>query len=273
MTEFRLLQDVYAASPGAPQPLKALVTALVRAQQFDRAVAFLQTVLEKNPTNAEALVLLGSTELQRNAPDKAQKSFATAIERQPKNMIGYQALAEFYLAQKKVDDAQQVIKAALKEAPDNIAMRITMAGALEIKGDYEAAIREYEAVLKEQSGSMIAANNLANLLSEHRTDPASLDRAYSIAAMLRKSQVPQFKDTLGWIYYRKGEHKAAIVLLEEAVAALPNFPQIRYHLGMSYIATGETAKASEQLKKALEQASADEQIGNKVREALKKLGS
>jgi len=46
--------------------------------------------------------------------------------------------------------------------------------------------------------------------------PASLDRAYTIAAGLRKAQVPQFKDTLGWVHYQRGEHKAALPLLRKA---------------------------------------------------------
>src|SRR3974390_2448608 len=98
---------------------------------------------------------------------------------------------------------------------------------------------------------MIVANNLAILISDHYTDQASLDRAYSLAAMLRKSQIPSFKDTLGWIYYLRGDYKNATELLEQAAAAMPNRAVVQYHLGMSYANSGQTAKASEQFKKAL----------------------
>ena len=40
-------------------------------------------------------------------------------------------------------------------------------------------------------------------------------------------------------------------MLEEAAAALPDRALVQYHLGMSYVATGQLAKASEQFKKAL----------------------
>ena len=43
--------------------------------------------------------------------------------------------------------------------------------------EYEAATSEYEHIVSKQPGSMIAANNLASLLSNHRTDKASLERA------------------------------------------------------------------------------------------------
>lgn len=264
-----VLQGAYAATPGAVQPMFALVNALIRAQKVDRAVAFLQTVLEKDAANAEAHVLLGSTYLLRNAPDQAAKSFETAIARQPKNMIGYRALADLQLRQNKIDDALKTVGAGLREQPDSFVMRLMLASVRELKGENESAIAVYEQLLKEQSGSMIVTNNLASLLSEHRADKASLERAYSLAAGLRKAQVPQFKDTLGWVHYQRGEHKAAAALLEEAVTELPDIALVQYHLGMNYAALGETAKASEHLRKALELAPARGGVEEKIRAALK----
>src|SRR4029453_11796212 len=108
---------------------------------------------------------------------------------------------------------------------------------------------------------------------DYRTDTASLDRAYAIAAGLRKAQVPQFKDTLGWVHHQRGEHKVALPLLEEAATELPNIALIRYHLGVTYAAVGDNGKAAEQLRKALELAASDNQLGEKVKVALKKMGS
>jgi len=49
---------------------------------------------------------------------------------------------------------------------------------------------------------------------------------------------------------------------------LPNMALVRYHLGMNYIALSEPAKAEDQFKKALEQASSNPELGNKIRTAL-----
>jgi tetratricopeptide (TPR) repeat protein len=207
-----------------------------------------------------------------NQPDQALKNFTAAIEKQPKNASGYLALATLYANQKKDDEALKVLHAALKEQPDNASLQLTLAGVLEQKGDYEAAISQYENMLDKQSGNMIVANNLASLLSDHRSDKASLDKAQTLAASLRKSPVPQFKDTLGWVSYREGDYKSAVSLVEEAAAELPGQAQVRYHLGMSYIATGELAKASDQFKKALD-LSPDAGLAEQIREALKKTGA
>ena len=127
-------------------------------------MSFLQKVLTENPANAEAHVLLGSVQLLKNAPDQAVQSFRAAIEQQPKDTAGYRALANFYLGNKDFDEAEKVIRASLQEQPDSFAMHLTYAGLLEQKGDYKAAIAEYEILLKQDPGSLIAANNLASLL-------------------------------------------------------------------------------------------------------------
>jgi len=251
------------------QPMANLVSMLVRAQKLDQAVSFLQSALKTNPANAEAHVLLGSVQLLKNAPDQAVQSFRTAIERQPKDMNGYKALADFYLRDKNFDDAEKVIRAALREQPDSFGMHLTYAGLLEQKGDYETAVAEYENLLKQNPGSLIVANNLASLISNHRTDKASLERANSLAAALRKSQIPSFKDTLGWLDYLRGDYKSATGLLEEAAAAMPNRPLVQYHLGMSYAASGQVAKANEKFKKALELAP-DTALQEKINAAQKK---
>ena len=263
------LQSAVAAEPSAVQPMVALVTALVQAKQTDRAIAFLQTVLQTNPANAEALVLLGSIQLTKNAPDQAIATFNTAITKQPKDVIGYRALADLYVRQKNNDAALKVIQAGLKQMPDNVALHMSMAGIFELNQNYDGAISEYQYVLTQQPGSLIAANNLASMLADHRTDKASLDQAQTLAASLRRSPIPQFKDTLGWVDYRQGDYKAAIPLLEAAANALPDLPLIHYHLGMAYAASGQMAKATEQFKAALGKAPTDE-LAEKIKTGLKK---
>jgi tetratricopeptide (TPR) repeat protein len=265
-------QNAYNAAPTAAQPINSLVGAFLKANKRDQATAFLKSVLAKNPADANALVLLASTQLSSGSADQAHKSFLAAVNAQPKQIVGYQALAEFYLGQKKYDEAIKVVRTGLQQQPGSMALHMTLAGALERKGDFEAAISEYELMVDKQPGNLIVANNLASLLLDRRTDKASLKKAQSLAAALRKSQIPQFKDTLGWLSYLQGDYRTAVSLSEEAAAALPDQASVRYHLGMSYISTNQLDKASEQLKKALELAPNNELAGA-IRNALEKAGS
>ena len=66
--------------------------------------------------------------------------------------------------------------------------------------------------------------------------------------------------------------KARLGLLEEAAAALPDRPMVQYHLGATYIAIGQPAKAADQLKKALA-LSPDSSLQEKIKAAQKKAAS
>ena len=228
-----------------------LVRAYLDAKETDKAVSFLNDILKSDSDNAEAYVLLGSVALADGVPDQAMKDFVKATEKQPKNGVGYRAIADLDLREKNTGAALAALRAGLQQQPNSITLHMALASVLERVGQYEASIAEYENVLTLQPGSMIAANNLASLLVDHRTDKASLERAQSVAAILQQSQVPQFKDTLGWVSYRTGDFETAVSLLEQAVTELPDQALVHYHLAMSYAATHQAAKASIEFKAAL----------------------
>ena len=265
-------QNAYKATPSAAQPLDSLVGALVKLNRKDQAITFLKSVLAKNPNDANALALVGSIQLSRGAVDEARRNFIAAVKAQPNEIVGYHALADLYISQKKYDEAIKTVRSGIEQRPEATSFHMILASIFEQKADYESAISEYQSLLEKEPGNLIAANNLASLLLDHRSDSASLKRAQSLAAFLRKTNVPQFKDTLGWASYHQGDYRNAVSLAEEASAALPDEAVVRYHLGMSYIATGQLRKASEQLKTALGLAS-NTPLAGQIRSALEKTGS
>jgi tetratricopeptide (TPR) repeat protein len=265
-------QNAYDAAPTAVQPMYALVRAYLAAQKPDQAIAFLQSVLKASPANAEAYVLLGSVQLAEKQPLQAQQSFMMAIQKQPKDAVGYRALTNFYILQKDYDAALKTTNDGLKEQPSSAGLHLALADVLERKGDYEGAITQYENLIKQDPGSIIVANDLASLLSDHRTDKASLDHAKELAASLQKSPVPQFKDTLGWADYRQGDYQAALALIQAAALALPNVALIRYHLGMTYAAVGQTGNAAKEFDAAMSHAP-EPDLAAKIRAAQAKVGT
>jgi tetratricopeptide (TPR) repeat protein len=72
-----------------------------------------------------------------------------------------------------------------------------------------------------------------------------------LAKRFQRSDIPQFKDTLGWATYRIGKPGDAAQLLEDATKRLPDLPVFRYHLGMSYLAMKKPEAARKELEKAL----------------------
>ena len=215
------------------------------------------------------LVLLGRTQVAEGKSEEAEKSFKAAITLQPKDEVGYDALSALYADQKNYSQANDVIQAGLKELPDRLSLRLTSAGLLIRKGDNQAAIAAYEAILKDQPNSLLAVNNLVSLLLDNRSDKASLERAADLASRLKNANVPQFQDTVGWAQYKSGNATEAAKILEDAASKSPNVAALRYHLGMSYVAIGQPAKAAEQFKAALALEPDGTDLKEKIRTAIK----
>jgi tetratricopeptide (TPR) repeat protein len=96
---------------------------------------------------------------------------------------------------------------------------------------------------------VVALNNLAYYLASENADEA-LKFAQQAAELAPDS--PYVQDTLGWIYYRKGLYSSAIRYLKTAVAKEPN-PRRQFHLGMSYLKSGDRGLGQSLVQTALRQ--------------------
>ena len=196
---------------------------------------------------------MGSCLCATKKPNDAEAAFKAAIEKDPNAAIGYSALGEFY-GSKHFDQALDTLPRRIKHQTNDNVLHLLLAMTLELSGQYDAAIT-IEAMLVVDPHSTIAANNLASLLADHSQDPASLDKAYAIANRFADSDVPQFVDTLGWIYYLKGKYDQALLLLKKAADKAPDGNPttgiMQFHLAMVYKELGLTDKARETLQKAI----------------------
>jgi cellulose synthase operon protein C len=266
------LEAAHAAAPDVTQPVVLLVARYIQVGQPDKAELLLQGMLKKYPANAQLLVMMGQTKLSQNKNEEAVQSFRLAISKQPKDATGYISLYDFYLRQKNYPAAIEIVKAGLDEQPSNLHLRLASAALAFLTQDYEAAISQYELILKEQPNSLMVINNLVSLLLDYRSDKESVDRAIGLANQLKGSNVPQYQDKIGWAEYTRGDFQKSVAVLQEAEAKLPDSANVRYHLGMSYLATGESEKASEQLKAALELEVDETPLKQKIRSAIKRAG-
>ncbi len=230
--------------------LPDLIGSYVRAGRQDAAISHLQGLLKENPDDVQARILLGTVLASTNKMDEAEEAFKAAAAAD-KSTVGKTALAQFYLSSGKFDQAEQAVRAGLDVDPKNVALRMLLTTVYQVEGRFDDAIAEFEAMFKEDPESTIVANDLASLLSERRGDEKSLDRAFEIAQRFRSSEIPQYKDTLGWIYYLRGQYASALPLLTSASSSLPTVGLIHYHLGMVFKAQNQTERAIASLEQAL----------------------
>ncbi|HUQ38257.1 MAG TPA: tetratricopeptide repeat protein [Aestuariivirga sp.] len=267
------LKSAQTAAPNSPQPIHSLVAAYVEAGKMSEAENFLKSILSANQNNAEAHALLGSLKFRQKLPKEAEASFKMAIERQPANPMGYVALAKLYLSQSQALEAKAVLNAGRAKVPNDLAINLLLAGLFELKYETEKAIAIYEEQLKATPDAVIVINNLASLLADYRTDPQSLERAHQLAQRLEAVDIPSFKDTVGWVAFRKGDYRNALLNLEQAAEKLPDIALIKYHLAMTYLALKRNSDAKDQLAKAEALLKGDDPLKEKIRVAFASLNA
>ncbi len=73
-------------------------------------------------------------------------------------------------------------------------------------------------------------------------------------------------DSLGWIYYKKGDLERALELLLKAARLTSNDPEVMEHIGDVYTEKGQLKKALDYYKKGLEIAEGvDDEIADKLK--------
>jgi cellulose synthase operon protein C len=255
----KVLLDAATASPETPQAKFTLVRGYLAAKKFPQAEEYLKTILAAEPDNAEARSLLGIVQFNLNQKEAAKQSFEAALVSDQKNTLAVRALADFHVRENQPDLAIAVLRKGLEASPRDMGLRFSLASLNERTGNVDAAIAVYEEMLRDQPDSMIAANNYASLVSDYKTDAASLEKAANAANVLRQSPIAQFRDTLGWILLLRGQNAEALELLRQSAADLPDVALTNYHLGRALEATGDKAAAAQSYERALRLASTDKE--------------
>ncbi|MEM9780995.1 MAG: tetratricopeptide repeat protein [Pseudomonadota bacterium] len=252
--------------------LPALVQNLVRAERTEEARDTVEQTLARDPNNFQARMLEASLAQSNQGATASIRLFEQILADFPDRPEIYFIMYRIRVAQERVDDALALLADGI-ERTGNSRLRLLLAGTSERLGDFDSAITQYEAIFEAEPQSLVAANNLASMLSEHRAeDPEQLARAVKIAKRLRGTEIPEMKDTLGWTLYLGGEYDEARTVLEEASQALPGNPYVSYHLGMTYKALDMPNEARTQLELAIDQAQGTPfPHTDRVREALEEL--
>jgi tetratricopeptide (TPR) repeat protein len=230
----------------------SVVRSYVAANRSKEALAFLQSVVAVSPRNQAARVLQAQLLAQDGNVTAAREVLRTAIANDPANPIAHQALAHVLVGAGEVNEALSTLERGLQALPEDFGLRLSRASLLARQGRNEEAIAAYEALLAERPNAVIAMNNLALLLADHRKDAASIRRAYELAQRFRTTDIPHLKDTVGWTAHLAGKHKEAAELLKSAATEAPDLAEAHYHYGMNQIALNNTKAAKEALQRSVE---------------------
>ena len=214
----------------------ALIRLMLAQDDVAGATQRLDELLAEDPNSlilrfVKARVLTGEGKL-----GEAEQLYRTILKDRPDAARAWMALFSLQKQREMPEQARSVLNEALTALPENPDLLMLQAAEHERAGELDQAITVYEKLYPLSNRSLAVANNLASLLTTHRSDDESLQQAQHLARRLRGTRVPAYQDTYGWIAYRLGNHEEALIYLEPAARAFPNQPVVLYHLGKAYAA-------------------------------------
>jgi tetratricopeptide (TPR) repeat protein len=239
-----------ALAPASIEPMTVLVVDALSAKRSDVALDRVKQQIVRVPTSARLHELLGVVHARRGETALAEAAFLRALELDRSLISAYMALGHLYATTGRHSDALAKLGEALQANPNNLVALIRTGMLHEKQGDFAKAQEAYERALAREPRFPPAANNLAYLYAERG---GNLETALRLAQIAREGAPddPHVADTLGWILYRRGVYHAALSLLKESAAKLPENPEVHYHLGMAASQTGDREDARKALTRAI----------------------
>ena len=240
--------------------LNGLITLYARDKALDKAHSRIDQALSAYPNMAALHYLKAQVFGYEQNPQMVEAELNKALELDGNYVPAYSALAALYIQSKQEDRAIAQYQKIISLRPEN-AIPYTLIGILEDqRKNFDVAADNYRKALEKDPNSVIAANNLAWLYAV--TGKGNLDEAVRLAqgAVQNNPNVAGFIDTLGWVYYKKNLHSAAVEQLRKAVslneaqsraANMAPSAAYHYHLGMALKEKGDKEESRRELETAI----------------------
>ena len=201
------LEQIASADSGISADM-ALIATSIRQKQFDKALKAIANFEKKQPDNPVVHNLRGGALLGKCASEGARKSFEKALAINPAYIPAATALAQMDLLAKKPDQAQKRFESVLAKEPNNVQAMLALAE------------------LQARTGGK--PDEVASLIGK---------------AIATAPSDPTPRLALIGLHVRSKENKKALTAVQEALAAIPDRPELLDVAGQVYQLNGDTNQA------------------------------
>jgi len=187
--------------------------------------------------------------INQNDWEGAERFLRQAVKVDPQNQEAWQLLVMVLVRQNRWTEAEN-LAAEIQDRRAKADALLMLADIAYMQRNWEKAKQIYQQVIKLDPDNAIALNNYGYMLAELGEQLDEAEKMIRKALKIRPNE-PAFMDSLGWVYFQRGDYKEALKWVEKAVKGQPKDAELRYHLGMIYLKLGDRGKALRELREAL----------------------
>lgn len=173
-----------------------------------------------------------------------------AIRQRPEIGTYYEYLSEIYKDKREHEKAIDILKKGISRSPEKEPLYYALGMAYDAVGRMEEAISVMRKVLRINSKNAGAMNYIGYTYAVLETH---LDEAedWVQKALALKPDDGYITDSLGWVYFKKGDLEKALSIILKAYRMVPNEPTIAEHLGDIYLKRNDPQKALKYYEESL----------------------
>lgn len=219
----------------------------------------LQDVLTIAPDNVTARIQLLQNIWETENYEEIIRLAQAGTEYNPDEMVFYYFLGMAYYQTDEHDEALDALRRGVSQINEKSNKEFVsdfyaiMGDILHEKGQNKQAFEAYDSCLVWKVDNYGALNNYAYYLSELGQDLVRAEQM-SFKTIKAEPENPIYLDTYAWILFMEEKYEEAKVYIDQALANDSTLSSVYFeHAGDIYSKTGDTGKAVEFWKKALEQ--------------------
>ena len=243
-------------------------------KMLQRAQANYEQALILNPKELKLYLLVARLQVARKHPQDAVQTLQRAKDRFPASArvpyfygLIYSNMKDYARAMESFAEAEAMVKARPddKELLDS-AFYFYYGAAAERAGQFDRATELFRQSIKLNPDNDESCNYLGYMFAEKNIH---LQEAEELVKRALKAQPKSgaFLDSLGWVYFRKGDYHRALQCVGEAAKsdAAKEDATVFEHLADIYLKLGKKDLAREQLRKGLEVEPQNKSVAEKLR--------
>ena len=248
-TAYRELEEIASVDTGTKADM-ALIASQLRSRKFDQALKSIAGLEKKQPEDPLVQYLRGIALFGKGDAPAARKSFEQALVTNPAYYPAAASLANLDMADKKPEDAKKRFEGVLAKDPKNVQALLSLA---ELRAKTGGKLDEVAGLINKAivANPSEAAPRIAliGIYMGAKDTKKALAAAQDALAVLPNN--PQVLDAAGRAQQAAGEFNQALATYGKLATLAPNSPQPYLRMAEIQVAAKNKEAAMQELRKAL----------------------